>query len=89
MTSLKLNFVLSGTIFSVTVVFFIKDLNQNPGKIDLEKSFKMSITWNINQQQQQRLRSTYINMLRKMVKGGFERRIDDNNEQTFPLCHVK
>ena len=40
-------------------------------------------TWNINQQQQQRIRSTYINMLRKMVRGGFERRIDDNNEQTF------
>ena len=41
-------------------------------------------TWNINQQQQQqRVRSTYINMLRKMIRGGFERRNDDNNEQTF------
>ena len=34
-------------------------------------------------QQQQRIRSTYINMHRKMVRCGFERRIDDNKEQTF------
>eukprot|EP00111_Clytia_hemisphaerica_P010884 TCONS_00031852-protein len=42
-------------------------------------------TWNITQQQQQqqRIRSTDINMLRKMVRGGFERRIDENDEQTF------
>ena len=40
-------------------------------------------TWNINQQQQQQIRSTYINMLRKMIRGGFKRRNDENNEQTF------
>ena len=40
-------------------------------------------TWNINQQQQQRIRSSYICMLRKMIRGGFEREINDNEEETF------
>ena len=40
-------------------------------------------TWNINQHQQQQIRSSYTCMLRKMIRGGFERRIDDNEEETF------
>ena len=40
-------------------------------------------TWNINKQQQQRVQSAYISMLRKMIRGGFERTVDENNELTF------
>ena len=44
LTCIKLNFVLSGTIFSVTVVFYQRRKSKfwHAEKIDLERSFKMS-----------------------------------------------
>ena len=46
LTFVKLNFVLSGTIFSVAVVFYERPKSKlwHAEKIDLEKSFKMSTT---------------------------------------------
>ena len=40
-------------------------------------------TWNINKQQQERIRSAYTSLLRRMVKGGFKRKVDDNDEDTY------
>ena len=40
-------------------------------------------TWNINQQQQKRVQSTYVSMLRKMIRGGFRKTLDGNNQETF------
>ena len=37
-------------------------------------------TWNINKQQQKRIRSAYTSLLRRMVKGGFKRKVDKNDE---------
>ena len=56
-------------------------------------------TWNVNQQQQQQIRSAYVGMLRKMIRGGFDRVVDENNEITFQyvlssedvlqICHTE
>ena len=43
-------------------------------------------TWNINKLQQERIRSAYTNLLRRMVRGGFKRKVDENDEDTYDLC---
>ena len=40
-------------------------------------------TWNINTHQQQRIQSTYIAMLRRMIREGFAKKIDENGNATF------
>ena len=42
-------------------------------------------TWNINKLQQERIRSAYTNLLRRMVRGGFKRKVDENDEDTYEL----
>ena len=44
-------------------------------------------TWNLNQQQQKRVRSCYNTMLRKMIRHGFERRNRDENDFTFMITN--
>ena len=40
-------------------------------------------TWNINKNQQERIRSTYTSLLRRMIRGGFERKLDENDNETY------
>ena len=40
-------------------------------------------TWNINKHQQERIRSAYTSLLRRMVRGGFERKVDENDDETY------
>ena len=40
-------------------------------------------TWNINLHQQQRIQSTYVTMLRRMIRRGFERKVDENGDKTY------
>ena len=40
-------------------------------------------TWNINKNQQERIRSTYTSLLRRMIRGGFERKVDENDDETY------
>lgn len=44
-------------------------------------------TWNLNLQQQQRIRSCYNSMLRKMIRHGFERRNRDNDDFGFVITN--
>ena len=44
-------------------------------------------TWNLNAQQQQRIRSCYNAMLRKMIRRGFERRNGDENDYSFLITN--
>ena len=44
-------------------------------------------TWNLNVQQQQRIRSCYNAMLRKMIRRGFERRNRDENDYSFLITN--
>lgn len=44
-------------------------------------------TWNLNKQQQQRIRSCYNTMLRKMIRRGFERRNRDENDFSFIITN--
>ena len=51
-------------------------------------------TWALTAQQKERLSSTYISMLRKMIRGGYKRKMDTwrfvySNEQLLELCHVE
>ena len=40
-------------------------------------------TWNINQEQMNRVNSTYVNMLRKMIRDGYKRRVETENEFSY------
>ena len=40
-------------------------------------------TWNINQEQMNRVNSTYVNMLRKMIKDGYKRRMETENDFSY------
>ena len=51
-------------------------------------------TWALIAQQKERLSSTYISMLRKMIRGGYKRKTDTwrfvySIEQLLELCHVE
>ena len=40
-------------------------------------------TWNINQEQMNRVNSTYVNMLRKMIRDGYKRRVETENDFSY------
>ena len=40
-------------------------------------------TWNINQEQMNRVNSTYVNMLRKMIRDGYKRRMETENDFSY------
>ena len=40
-------------------------------------------TWNINKLQQERIRSAYTSLLRRMVRRGFDRKVDENDDETY------
>ena len=42
-------------------------------------------TWNVTARQMERINSTYSSMLRKMIKGGYRRK--NNNEWSFALSN--
>ena len=44
-------------------------------------------TWNINQQQMNRINTAYINMLRKMINKGFKRRNISDSDYTYVLSN--
>ena len=51
-------------------------------------------TWALTAQQKERLSSSYISMLRKMIRAGYKRKTDTwrfvySNEQLLELCHVE
>ena len=51
-------------------------------------------TWALTAQQKERLSSTYISMLPKLIRGGYKRKMDTwrfvySNEQLLELCHVE
>ena len=41
--------------------------------------------WNINQHQQEQIRPTCTSLLRRMVRGVFERKVDGNDDETYQL----
>ena len=39
--------------------------------------------WNINQEQMNRVNSTYVNLLRKMIRHGYKRRMETENDFSY------